>query len=129
MRQQQGFSFWGFLFSVVPIVIVVLLGMVLFPAYSEFFAVKKAVAKIGNDPSISSMSDADIRTMMDKAIEVDLIHSVKSTDLVIQHAESGTTVSVDYEVVVPLVANISALLSFSATTDKAHAAASAAAAG
>lgn len=126
MLKQQGFTFWGFVFTVVPIIIVAMLVMVLFPAYAEFFAIKKGIARIGQDPSISSMTDGDIRTMMDKTIDIDQIHSIKSSDLVIQHAESGTTVSVDYEVVVPLVANISALLSFSATTDKASAAASAA---
>lgn len=128
MHKQKGFTFWGFVFTVGPIVVVALLAMMLFPAYSEFFTIKKAINRIGNEPSLSTMTDGDIRGMMEKTMEIDQIHSIKSSDLVIQHSESGTTVSVDYEVVVPLVANVSALLEFSASTAKSSASAAAAAA-
>jgi Tfp pilus assembly protein PilE len=120
MQKQKGFTFWGFVFTVGPIIVVALLAMLLFPAYAEYFAIKKAINRIGAEPTLQSMSDGDIRAMMEKTMEIDFeIKSIKSSDLVIQRNErSGTTVSVDYEVVVPLVANISALLDFSATTNK-----------
>jgi len=92
--------------------------MLLFPSYAEFFAIKKAVARIGGDPSLGTKTDGDIRDMMDKSIDIDQIHSIKSSDLVISRSESGATISVNYEVVVPLVANVSALLEFSATSEK-----------
>jgi hypothetical protein len=128
MHRQTGFTFWSFVFTVGPIVIVALLVMLLFPAYLEYFTIKKAISRIGNEPSLSTMSDGDIRAMMSKTMEVDQIHSIKSSDLVISRSASGTTISVDYEVVVPLVANVSALMVFSASTDKAGAAAATAAA-
>ncbi|OIQ86970.1 hypothetical protein GALL_311890 [mine drainage metagenome] len=128
MHRQTGFTFWSFVFTVGPIVIVALLVMLLFPAYLEYFTVKKAISRIGNEPSLSTMSDGDIRAMMSKTMEVDQIHSIKSSDLVISRSAGGVTVSVDYEVVVPLVANVSALMAFSASTDKAGAAAATAAA-
>ncbi len=127
MHKQTGFTFWSLVFTVGPIVIVALLVMLLFPAYSEYFTIKKAINRIGGDPSISAMSDADIRGLMDKTMQIDQIHSIKSTDLVIGHGGTVTTVSVDYEVVVPLMANISALLSFSVSTAKAAGAAATAA--
>ena len=127
MVKQRGFTFWGFVFTVGPIVVVVILTMLLFPAYTEYFTIKKAINRIGNEASLPSMKDGDIRAMMDKTIDIDMIHSIKSSDLVIQRTEAATIVSVDYEVVVPLVANVSALLSFSATTDKGNAAVAAAA--
>ena len=126
MHKQKGFTFWGFVFTVGPIVIAALLVMLLFPAYAEYFAIKKAINRIGGDPSLSSMTDGDIRALLDKTLDVDNIHSIKSSNLVIHRGSVGTTVSVDYEVVVPLVANISALLEFSATSDKGLAAAAAA---
>ena len=124
MHRQRGFTFWGFVFTAGPIIVAALLAMLLFPAYAEYFTIKKAINRIGNDPSFASMTDGDVRAMMDKAMEVDQIHSIKSSDLVIKRNESsGATISVDYEVVVPLVANISALLEFSATTQNKLAAA------
>lgn len=122
MHKQQGFTFWGFVFTVGPIIVLALLVMLLFPAYTEYFTIKKAINRIGNDPSFGTMTDGDIRTMMDRTMEIDQIHSIKSSDLVIQHSESkGSTVSVDYEVVVPLVANVSVLLEFSASTQNKNA--------
>ncbi len=124
MHKQRGFTFWGFVFTAGPIIVVAVLVMLLFPAYAEYFTIKKAINRIGNDPSFSSMTDGDVRAMMDKTLEVDQIHSIKSSDLVIRRSESnGATISVDYEVVVPLVANVSALLEFSATTQNKLAAA------
>jgi len=126
MHKQKGFSFWGFVFTIGPIIVVALIVMLLFPAYLEFFTIKKAIERIGNEASLNSMTDADIRGMMDKTMEIDQIHSIKTSDLLIRRSETATVVSVEYEVVVPLVANISALMSFSATTDKGHAASAAA---
>lgn len=117
MVRQRGFTFWGFVFTAGPLIVAALLVMLLFPAYAEFFTIKKAINRIANDPSFSGMTDGDVRTMMERTMEVDQIHSIKSSDLVIRRSENeGATISVDYEVVVPLVANISALIEFSATT-------------
>lgn len=117
MVRQRGFTFWGFVFTAGPLIVATLLVMLLFPAYAEFFTIKKAINRIANDPSFSGMTDGDVRTMMDRTMEIDQIHSIKSSDLVIRRSENeGATISVDYEVVVPLVANISALIEFSATT-------------
>lgn len=126
MHGQKGFTFWSLVFTIGPIVIVALLVMLLFPAYTEYFTIKKAINRIGGDASLNAMSDADIRGLMDKTMQVDQIHSIKSSDLVIAHGTTGTTVAVDYEVVVPIVANVSALLSFSVSTGKAGDAAGAA---
>lgn len=127
MHKQKGFTFWGLVFTVGPIIVVALLVMLLFPAYTEYFTIKKAINRIGNEPSLSSMTDGDIRAMMEKTMEIDQIQSIKPSDLVIQRSDSGTTVSVEYEVAVPLVANISALMNFSASTAKNGAKASGAA--
>lgn len=127
MHKQKGFTFWSFVFTVVPIILVALLVMLLFPSYAEYFTIKKAIAKIGSTPSLSSMTDGDIRDMMQKTMEIDQISSIKPSDLVIRRSDAGVTVSVEYEAVVPLFANISALMAFSATTDKGTAAAAAAA--
>jgi len=128
MVKQRGFTFWGFVFTVGPIVVVALLTMMLFPAYAEYFTIKKAINRIGNESSLSSMSDVEIRNEMDKIMQIDQIHSIQSSDLVITRKDSETVVSVDYEVPVHLVANVSALMSFSASTGKAGALAAATAA-
>jgi Tfp pilus assembly protein PilE len=120
MRKQKGFTFWSLTFTVGTIVIVALLTMKLFPAYSEFFAIKKAINRIASEGSLSNMEKHDIQRAFDRSSGIDDIRSIKPTDLKITRDKSGATVvTADYEVVIPLVANISALLTFHASTDDA----------
>lgn len=118
MHKQQGFTFWGLAFTLTIVAIIALLTMKLFPAYSEFFAVKRAMNRLQTEGSLSSMNKRDITRAFQRSAGIDDIHSIKAPDLEISKARTGeTVVSVDYEVVVPLVANVSALLTFHASTD------------
>ena len=118
MRKQKGFTFWSLTFTVGTIAIVALLTMKLFPAYSEFFAVKKAINRLATEGNLSSMEKNDIQRAFERSSDIDDVHSIKPKDLEIRKTSSGeTVVTADYEVIIPLVANISALLKFHASTE------------
>lgn len=118
MYKQKGFTFWGLAFTLFVVAVIALLTMKLFPAYSEFFAVKRAMNRLQTEGSLSAMSKRDITRAFQRSSGIDDIRSIKASDLEISKARTGeTVVSVDYEVVVPLVANVSALLTFHASTD------------
>lgn len=122
MHKQKGFTFWSLTFTVGTIAIVALLTMKLFPAYSEFFAIKKAINKLASEGNLSSMEKRDIQRAFERSSDIDDFHSIKPTDLEIKRNSAGeTVVTADYEVVIPLVANVSALLTFHASTDTAPA--------
>lgn len=122
MCKQKGFTFWSLTFTVGTIAIIALLTMKLFPAYSEFFAIKKAINRMASEGSLSNMEKPEIQRAFDRSTAIDDIHSVKPQDLKITRSSSGeTVVTADYEVVIPLVANISALLTFHASTEDAPA--------
>ena len=126
MRNQQGFTFWSLSMTIIGIMFVAIISMKLVPAYLEFFAVKKAIMNMKKDGSLKTMSKDDIKMSFSKAIRIENIHSVTAGDLEVGKDESGTaTVSVDYEVKVPMVYNITALLDFSVSTDDTAASASA----
>lgn len=91
---------------------IAVIGVKLVPAYIEFSAVKNAIAKIGNDPSFAEMSPRQIKDNFDKSASIAYIAVIDSDDLII---EKGI-VTADYQVVVPLVGNISALLDFKASS-------------
>ena len=117
MKTQKGFTFWSLTFTIATIAVVALLTMKLLPAYSEFFAIKKAINRLETEGSLSSMSEDEIRRAFDRSSGIDDIHSIQPRDLKIRRTNDGvTTVSAEYEVVVPLVANVSALLKFNAST-------------
>lgn len=118
MHKQKGFTFWSLTFTIGMIIVVSLLTMKLFPPYAEYFAVKKAINKLGSSGQLNQMSQPEIRRQYDNLTTVDSIEVVRPADLVISRSNSGdVVVTADYEVVIPLVANISALLTFHASTD------------
>lgn len=120
MKNQKGFTFWSLTFTIGTIAIVALLTMKLLPAYSEFFAIKKAINRLETEGSLSAMSEDEIRRAFDRSTAIDDIHTVKPKDLKIRRTSDGeTVVSAEYEVEVPLVANVSALLKFNASTKNA----------
>jgi Tfp pilus assembly protein PilE len=119
MRKQKGFTFWSLTFTVGTIAIVALLTMKLFPAYAEFFAIKKAINRMATEGNLSAMEKHEIQRAFDRSSGIDDIRSIKPSDLQISRSSDGdTVVTADYEVVIPLVANISALLTFHASTDQ-----------
>ena len=118
MHKQRGITFIGLVFVVAAIVFVAVIGMKLTPAYLEFMSVKKVIAKIAREPSFAEMNKKDIADEFDRGATIDNIKVVQGSDLEITKQDSGKqVVSVQYQAVVPLVANVSALLDFKASTD------------
>ena len=117
MHKQRGITFLGLLFVVVVVVFVIVVGMKLIPAYSEYFSVKKAIVKIANEPTFASMSKKDIVDEFDRSATIDDIRVVKGKDLEVSKDDDGKpVVSIEYQATVPLIANVSALIDFSAST-------------
>ena len=117
-KQQQGMTFIGLVLMIAGIVFVAVIGMKLTPAYLEFLSVKRAIAKIENDPSFASMSKNDIVSQFDRSAAIDDIRAIKGNELLIAKGEGGRpVVTAEYETVVPLVGNVSALINFRASTD------------
>ena len=120
MRKQQGMTFIGLVITIAVIVFVAVITMKLTPAYLEFLSVKKAIAKIESDPSFSSMSKNDIIAQFDRSATIDDIKAIKGNELLISKEEGGRpVVTAEYQTLVPLIANVSALLDFRASTDDA----------
>lgn len=92
--------------------------MKLTPAYLEFLSVKKAIAKIANDPAFPSMTKKDIVDQFNRSATIDDIKVIEGDDLQIAKEEGGKpVVTAEYQAVVPLIANVSALLDFKTSTD------------
>lgn len=118
MHKQRGMTFIGLVLVVAAIVFVAVIGIKLTPAYLEFLSVKKVIAKIAHESSFAEMSKKDIMDEFDKGALIDNIKVVQGRDLEITKQDSGKQiVSIEYQAVVPLVANVSALLDFKTSTD------------
>ena len=109
-NKQTGMTFIGLVLVIAVVVCVGVVGMKVAPAYGEFMNVKKAVKKAAGEAD----NKKDIAASFDRTAQIDNIESVKGADLVINNGVA----SVEYQKVIPIVANASILLDFNATSAK-----------
>lgn len=115
-KNQHGATLLGMLIVGVFIVFVALIVMKVTPAYIEFMSVKK-VLKSMQDESLATMTNKEIKDSFNKRASTSYVEVVTGADIVIEKGSSGTVVMVDYEVVKPIIGNVSVLIDFSARSD------------
>jgi len=115
--RQRGLTMFGFLFVAVVFIVAAMLAMKLVPAYLEFFSVKKILNAMSQDPDLRGKSNMEIRDSFAKRASIDYVSAVKPGDLLIERAGGAAVISVDYEFRTPLIANVSLVVDFSASSD------------
>ncbi|SDX91875.1 protein of unknown function [Nitrosomonas sp. Nm33] len=117
-RKQQGISLSGLLIWSAVIVMSALLGMKLIPSYIEYAAIKRALVAIASDPSLQDTHPGEIRQLFSKRAVIDQITAVNSRDIQISKVGGQTVLSVSYPVKIPLFANISLYIDFTAASNR-----------
>ncbi|MFH1495363.1 MAG: DUF4845 domain-containing protein [Pseudomonadota bacterium] len=115
-KNQQGMTFFGVMFVGMAIVLGAILMMKLIPPYLEFWSVQKIIGVIAKDSALPSMTPSEIRTSFDKRANIDTVTVISGKDLEIGKDRGEVVVSANYSVVVPIVANLSALIEFQTST-------------
>ncbi|WP_310447100.1 DUF4845 domain-containing protein [Thiobacillus sp.] len=115
--QQRGLTMFSFLFFAIVFISIAMLAMKLVPAYIEFFSVKKILSTMGQDGELKSKSNAEIRTDFLKRASVGYVTVVKPEDLSVSRPGGVPLIEVAYVFRTPLVANISLVVDFSASSD------------
>ncbi len=117
-KSQSGLSLVGVLFVGGVLAAVVLVGLRLIPVVTEYVGIKRALAAVvaGANPQTATVSE--LRNAFSKRVTVDDITSVTATDLDITKENGRIVMSVEYARKVPLVANVSLLIDFSASSDE-----------
>jgi hypothetical protein len=115
--KQKGITFMGMLFVGALIALCAISAMRIVPVYTEFMKVKKVLKAMQQQP-LNTMTPRQIKLAFDKRASIDYVTGVSSEDLNIERSDNGATiVSVEYQVVKPLVGNLSVLMDFSARSD------------
>lgn len=116
MRKQQGATVLGMLFIAALVGSGLVLAAKLVPAYIEFMSVKKILSSMTTSGDLKTMSPKEIWDSFEKRADVDDVKHVKREDLTISREGNQSVVTVEYFVKVPVVANISAYIDFSASS-------------
>lgn len=111
MRRQKGLSLVGFILFAAALALAVLVLFKALPVWSEYYAVKKDIAAVAHEKPATVL---EARQSFNRRAIIDEISSVKGDDLVVSANGEQTQISVNYQKVVPLFANVSLLFDFNA---------------
>jgi Domain of unknown function (DUF4845) len=118
MKKQKGMGFLGTLLIIVAAIILFITGLRVAPAYIEYFAVKNILRSLASSAEVQGGNPKEIRNAFDKRASIDNISSIKGEDLDINKSGNGTVVNAVYTVKTPLVANVSVVIDFKASSDQ-----------
>jgi hypothetical protein len=112
---QRGITMWGVLFIGALIVVSVLLFLKLLPPYLENGKVRTALENVGKQPGSAAFTRAEVVNAIERRFEIDDVTRVDlAKDLSLERSADGRgkVIRIQYDVVVPLVYNLSALIQF-----------------
>ena len=111
--RQRGLSFIGVIFIGLIAVAAFAIGGQSIPVFLEHQAIRKAAAKAAKEGS----TVAEVRTIFDKAAQIDDISSIKGADLEVTKRGDKVVVSVNYAREIPLAGPAYLVYRFQAQTD------------
>ncbi|KRB70428.1 DUF4845 domain-containing protein [Noviherbaspirillum sp. Root189] len=115
---ERGLSLIGFLFVIVIVAMLAVLGLKVVPTVVEYSAIKKAIVTAKN----SGTTAREIQDSFEKQRTTAYIDSVSGKDLEIIKTGDGFDVSIEYEKRIPLVGPASLVIDYVASTGKGPAA-------
>jgi hypothetical protein len=112
VRKQRGMTLVGFVIGLIVACFFVYMGMVLGPAYSEYYGVRKAMNYVAasqpaNGTDVSTMSHA-----LDRQFNVGYVDNVSGKDVKLVREKTGNSLSAEYEVRKAFVYNIDFVIKF-----------------
>jgi len=109
---QRGVSLTGLIVILILFGMVAVVGMKIFPAVTEYLAIKKAIVAA----KTAGSTPAEVRTSFDKHAETGYIESISGKELEVTQANGVIEVSFAYEKRIPLVGPASLVLDFEGST-------------
>ena len=114
--KQRGITLIGFIIVLVVAGFFAYMGMVLGPAYSEYYSVVKAINTVAADATPNTTDMTQIRRALDRQFNVGYVDSVTGADAkLIRDKTTGNMVSMVYEVRTPFIYNIDFVVKFAHT--------------
>lgn len=121
LGKQRGFSMSGMVTGMVVLALLALVAAKLAPAYIDYFAIKKILTAMEASGELKTMGSKELRNAYAKRASIDNVKSISPEDLQIDKAQDGSAIiSTEYSVKTPLFANVSLLIDFTVSTEKAE---------
>ena len=112
-RKQGGMTLIGFIIVLALVGFFAYIAMKLVPMYSEYYSVKQALKGLQAEPGIANRDPGKIQDLFFRRLYISYAENVKPEHVKIERVDGGWTMSVDYEVRKPLMANLDVVGKFS----------------
>ena len=115
MSRQAGWTVWSVLGVAILLALFAMLFMKLFPPYFDNLKLQEALETVAEDPRVTSMNRRALISELDDLLYIDYGHEVVNLreSLSVEKNKTSMIMSIQYEVIVPIAYNVSALMDFS----------------
>ncbi|MEK7222991.1 MAG: DUF4845 domain-containing protein [Pseudomonadota bacterium] len=112
-KRQAGMSMWSMLFTLGTLAFFLFLFFKLLPPYMDDFKIKSALDSLGRQPDAGTMTLPQVKEAIRKRLEIDSADNFDlEKTLTVEPRGKMKSIRINYESVVPIMFNISALLNF-----------------
>jgi cell division protein FtsL len=110
--KQQGMSILGILVILIMVGFFVMCAIKMFPGYFEYLSVREVIRKAASDYDPQSENLRDIRRKVDNLFNTNQIYDINSQDVEIYRKDGKTYIDANYEMRVPIMGRIDAVMRF-----------------
>jgi hypothetical protein len=110
--KQQGMTLIGFVIGLIVFCFFAYMGMVLGPAYSEYYGVRKAMNFVAAGATPNFSDKGEISHQLDKQFNVGYVDSISGKDVELIRDKGGNVIAIDYEVRKAFIYNIDFMVKF-----------------
>ena len=116
-KKQQGVSLSGLMIWSFVLILVSIVGMKLIPAYIENATIKRTLLAVATESNVRTNNE-EIRQSFNRRASIDNIKAINGRDIVIDKKSDKVVLSTSYSLKVPLFANISLYIDFTAESSQ-----------
>lgn len=116
LNRQRGMGFFMLVFVFAVCAVVVLLGLKLFPVYSQFFNVKTIIKAMATSEEVRSGTVAEIRKSFDRRATIGYVEVITADDLEITKEGGETVVTAAWQQKIPLFTGYTLVIDLSTST-------------
>ena len=114
MRRQRGLSFWGFVWGAAFFIFVTIIAVRSIPPYMNNQKLNKALTLLTEERSVMTLSRLQLLRRLKRQLNIDYADSYVDLDsaFAVKNIKGVRHMSINYEVVVPLLLNAYLLFDF-----------------
>ena len=112
IQKQRGMTAIGWLIVLVLVLVFAIIAMKLIPVYIDGYKVYSSLESLEQDQSAQGKSPLEIRKMLMKRLDINMVTDVTAQDVSFSRDRNGTRVEVDYEARRQLFGNLYVVIVF-----------------